>query len=106
MAAQVALFDHLPVDHRQRQHIFGDLVSFDSIPGSAIEAVQAFVATKLGVDASPTLQISTEGKLNAAGGLANADVSIKLEGVDWSHTSINSLISGADPTIKIDNNNS
>ena len=38
----------------------------------------------------------------AAGGLANADVTIKLEGNDWSHTSINSLISGADPTIKID----
>uniref|UniRef100_UPI000AB79FF9 immunoglobulin-like domain-containing protein n=1 Tax=Pseudomonas sp. NBRC 111124 TaxID=1661039 RepID=UPI000AB79FF9 len=53
-----------------------------------------------------TLQISTEGKLNAAGGLANADVSIKLEGVNWSNTTINSLISGADPTIKIDNNNS
>ena len=32
--------------------IFGDLVSFDSIPGSGIEAVQAFVATKLGVDTS------------------------------------------------------
>ncbi|WP_313741681.1 immunoglobulin-like domain-containing protein, partial [Pseudomonas sp.] len=52
-----------------------------------------------------TLQVSSEGKLNAAGGLANADVSIKLEGVNWSNTSINSLISGADPTIKIDNSN-
>ncbi len=58
------------------------------------------------VGGESTLQISTEGKLNAAGGLANADVSIKLEGVNWSNTSINSLISGADPTIKIDNNNS
>ncbi|MFL1553193.1 LapA family giant adhesin, partial [Pseudomonas sp. D47] len=54
------------------------------------------------VDGVSTLQVSTEGKLNAAGGLANADVTIKLEGNDWSHTSINSLISGADPTIKID----
>jgi surface adhesion protein len=52
-----------------------------------------------------TLQVSTEGKLNAAGGLANADVSIKLEGVNWSNTTINSLISGADPTIKVDNSN-
>ncbi|MFJ4445861.1 immunoglobulin-like domain-containing protein, partial [Pseudomonas sp. NPDC089422] len=58
------------------------------------------------VGGESTLQISTEGKLNAAGGLANADVSIKLEGVNWSNTTINSLISGADPTIKIDNNNS
>ena len=40
------------------------------------------------------------------GGLANADVSIKLEGVNWSNTTINSLISGGDPTIKIDNSNS
>ena len=54
------------------------------------------------VDGVSTLQISSEGKLNAAGGVANADVTIKLEGNDWSHTSINSLISGADPTIKID----
>lgn len=54
------------------------------------------------VDGVSTLQVSTEGKLNTAGGLANADVTIKLEGNDWSHTSINSLISGADPTIKID----
>ncbi|SDM70635.1 Hemolysin-type calcium-binding repeat-containing protein [Pseudomonas antarctica] len=54
------------------------------------------------VDGVSTLQVSTEGKLNTTGGLANADVTIKLEGNDWSHTSINSLISGADPTIKID----
>ncbi|WP_244973002.1 immunoglobulin-like domain-containing protein, partial [Pseudomonas edaphica] len=54
------------------------------------------------VEGVSTLQISSEGKLNAAGGLANADVTIKLEGNDWSHTSINSLITGADPTIKID----
>uniref|UniRef100_A0A923G4K2 Type I secretion C-terminal target domain-containing protein n=1 Tax=Pseudomonas urmiensis TaxID=2745493 RepID=A0A923G4K2_9PSED len=58
------------------------------------------------VGGESTLQISTEGKLNAAGGLANVDVSIKLEGVNWSNTTINSLISGADPTIKIDNSNS
>ncbi|RZI21179.1 LapA family giant adhesin [Pseudomonas orientalis] len=54
------------------------------------------------VEGVSTLQVSSEGKLNTAGGVANADVTIKLEGNDWSHTSINSLISGADPTIKID----
>ncbi|MBC3468846.1 type I secretion C-terminal target domain-containing protein, partial [Pseudomonas sp. RW10S2] len=53
-----------------------------------------------------TLQVSTEGKLNVAGDLANPDVSIQLEGVNWSNNSINSLISGSDPTIKIDNANS
>ncbi|QAX81503.1 retention module-containing protein [Candidatus Pseudomonas adelgestsugas] len=54
------------------------------------------------VDGVSTLQISSEGKLNASDSIANDDVTIKLEGNDWSHTSINSLISGADPTIKID----
>ncbi|MUF08323.1 LapA family giant adhesin, partial [Pseudomonas sp. CCM 7893] len=54
------------------------------------------------VDNVTTLQISSEGKLNAAGGVANADVTIKLEGNNWSGQTINSLISGADPTIKVD----
>lgn len=58
------------------------------------------------VDGVSTLQVSSEGKLNDAGNLANADVTIKLEGVNWSNTTINSLISGADPTIKIDHSNS
>ncbi|HKS13105.1 MAG TPA: immunoglobulin-like domain-containing protein [Pseudomonas sp.] len=58
------------------------------------------------VGGDSTVLVSTEGKLNAAGGLANADVTIKLEGVNWSNTTINSLISGADPTIKVDNSNS
>uniref|UniRef100_UPI000B0CBC07 type I secretion C-terminal target domain-containing protein n=1 Tax=Pseudomonas defluvii TaxID=1876757 RepID=UPI000B0CBC07 len=58
------------------------------------------------VDGVSTLQVSSEGKLNDAGNLANADVTIKLDGVNWSNTTINSLISGADPTIKIDHSNS
>src|SRR5690606_24919320 len=43
-------------------------------------------------DGSTTLQISSEGKLNTTGGLANADVTIKLEGVNWSNDTIKSLI--------------
>ena len=58
------------------------------------------------VEGTTTLQVSSEGKLNAAGGIANADVTIKLEGVNWSNTTINSLISGADPTIIIHNKDS
>ncbi|WP_409280818.1 type I secretion C-terminal target domain-containing protein [Pseudomonas defluvii] len=58
------------------------------------------------VDGVSTLQVSSEGKLNDAGNLAHADVTIKLDGVNWSNTTINSLISGADPTIKIDHSNS
>ncbi|WP_205300255.1 immunoglobulin-like domain-containing protein [Pantoea sp. Tr-811] len=51
------------------------------------------------VDGTSTLQVSSEGKFNAGG---TADVTIKLEGVNWSNTTVNSLISGADPTIKVD----
>ncbi|WP_442796278.1 immunoglobulin-like domain-containing protein, partial [Pseudomonas sp. LF19] len=58
------------------------------------------------VNGESTLQVSSEGKLNASGGLANADVTIKLEGVNWANTTINSLVTGADPTIKIDHSNS
>jgi len=58
------------------------------------------------VEGTTTLQVSSEGKLNAEGGIANADVTIKLEGVNWSNTTINSLISGADPTIIIHNKDS
>ncbi|WP_042141868.1 immunoglobulin-like domain-containing protein, partial [Pseudomonas parafulva] len=58
------------------------------------------------VEGTTTLQVSSEGKLNATGGLANVDVTIKLEGVNWSNQSINSLISGADPTIIIHNKDS
>ncbi|WP_341304952.1 retention module-containing protein [Pseudomonas sp. TMP25] len=51
-----------------------------------------------------TLLISTTGNLNAGGGAAaNADTSIELTGVNLSGSTINSLIAGADPLIKIDN---
>jgi len=75
----------------------------DLLQGEKASTIDNFLKITT-VDGSSTLQVSTEGKLNAAGGLANADVSIKLEGVNWSNTTINSLISGADPTIKVDNN--
>ncbi|MFJ2984239.1 immunoglobulin-like domain-containing protein, partial [Pseudomonas sp. NPDC087185] len=75
----------------------------DLLQGEKASTIDNFLKITT-VDGSSTLQVSTEGKLNAAGGLANADVTIKLEGVNWSNTTVNSLISGADPTIKIDNN--
>ena len=50
-----------------------------------------------------SLLISSTGQLNTGGAAAShADVTIKLEGMDLSSTSINSLIAGADPTIKVD----
>nr|WP_219859132.1 immunoglobulin-like domain-containing protein [Pseudomonas entomophila] len=82
----------------------GDRIDLrDLLQGEKASTIDNFLKITT-VDGSSTLQVSSEGKLNAAGGLANADVSIKLEGVNWSTSSINSLISGADPTIKIDNN--
>ncbi|MCX2688486.1 type I secretion C-terminal target domain-containing protein, partial [Pseudomonas sp. DCB_AW] len=77
-----------------------DLLQFEK--GSTIDNYLKITT----VDGTSTLQVSSEGKLNATGGLANADVTIKLEGVNWSNTSINSLISGGDPTIRIDNKDS
>ncbi|WP_178117605.1 immunoglobulin-like domain-containing protein, partial [Pseudomonas sp. ANT_H14] len=80
----------------------GDRIDLrDLLKGESDSSIDNFLKITT-VEGVSTLQVSSEGKLNATGGLANADVTIKLEGNDWSHTSINSLISGADPTIKID----
>ncbi|WP_283182431.1 retention module-containing protein [Pseudomonas svalbardensis] len=59
------------------------------------------------VDGVSSLQVSSAGKFNGADAAAAApDVTIKLEGNNWSSANINSLIAGSDPTIKIDHNNS
>ncbi|MBV4467397.1 LapA family giant adhesin, partial [Pseudomonas sp. SWRI79] len=58
------------------------------------------------VDGVSSLQVSSGGKFNGADAAAAApDVTIKLEGNNWSSASINSLIAGSDPTIKVDHNN-
>jgi Mg-chelatase subunit ChlD len=52
------------------------------------------------------LQVSTTGQFatnaTAAAAATTADVHIKVEGVTWSNAMVNSLVSGADPTIKVD----
>ncbi|WPP00031.1 retention module-containing protein [Pseudomonas sp. HR96] len=48
-----------------------------------------------------TLLVSSTGAFTAQGG-GTADVSIKLDGNNWSHTTINALVAGADPTVKVD----
>ncbi|WP_207267426.1 retention module-containing protein [Pseudomonas sp. FW300-N1B4] len=59
------------------------------------------------VDGVSSLQVSSGGKFNGAdAAAATPDVTIKLEGNNWSSASINSLIAGSDPTIKVDHNNS
>ncbi|MDO7904757.1 immunoglobulin-like domain-containing protein, partial [Pseudomonas sp. K1(2024)] len=90
-------------DFNQRE---GDRLDLrDLLQGEKASTIDNFLKITT-VNGESTLQVSSEGKLNASGGVANADVSIKLQGVDWSHSSINSLIAGADPIIKIDNANS
>ncbi|MGR4043956.1 type I secretion C-terminal target domain-containing protein [Pseudomonas sp. 910_21] len=84
----------------------GDRIDLrDLLQGESASTIDNFLKITT-VDGVSTLQVSSEGKLNAAGGLANADVTIKLEGNNWSNANINSLIAGSDPTIKIDHNNS
>ncbi|MCU7251966.1 LapA family giant adhesin, partial [Pseudomonas koreensis] len=59
------------------------------------------------VDGTSTLQVSSGGKFNSGdAAAATPDVTIKLEGNNWSSANIHNLIAGSDPTIKVDHNNS
>ncbi|CAI8862884.1 serralysin [Pseudomonas sp. IT-P294] len=59
------------------------------------------------VDGVSSLQVSSGGKFNSGdAAAATPDVTIKLEGNNWSSANIHSLIAGSDPTIKVDHNNS
>ncbi|UTL91325.1 LapA family giant adhesin [Pseudomonas fluorescens] len=71
----------------------------DLLQGETASTIDNYLKITTAADGTSTLQVSSEGKFNAGGG---ADVTIKLEGVNWSNTTVNSLISGADPTIKVD----
>ncbi|MEG2134128.1 immunoglobulin-like domain-containing protein, partial [Pseudomonas sp.] len=77
----------------------------DLLQGESASTIDKFLKITT-VNGESTLQVSSTGKLNDAGGINNADVTIKLEGVNWANTTINSLVTGADPTIKIDHSNS
>ncbi|KAA8739517.1 LapA family giant adhesin [Pseudomonas koreensis] len=59
------------------------------------------------VDGTSSLQVSSAGKFNSGdAAAATPDVTIKLEGNNWSSANIHNLIAGSDPTIKVDHNNS
>ncbi|SYX93119.1 Poly(beta-D-mannuronate) C5 epimerase 1 [Pseudomonas reidholzensis] len=58
------------------------------------------------VQGETVLQVSSDGKLNVNDGANHVDTTITLQGNNWSSSTINSLISGADPLIKVDSNNS
>ncbi|MBV7552581.1 retention module-containing protein [Pseudomonas sp. PDM28] len=59
------------------------------------------------VDGVSSLQVSSTGQFNSGNAAAaTPDVTIKLEGNNWSSANLHNLIAGSDPTIKIDHNNS
>ncbi|WP_445571046.1 retention module-containing protein [Pseudomonas sp. E102] len=85
----------------------GDRIDLrDLLQGETGSTIDHFLKIST-VDGVSSLQVSTTGQFNAANGAAaTPDVTIKLEGNNWSNINLNSLIAGSDPTIKIDHNNS
>jgi surface adhesion protein len=74
----------------------------DLLQGEKGSTIDSFLKIGTATDGSSQLLVSSTGSLNNTG--SNADLTIKLEGVQFSSsTTINSLIAGGDPTIKIDN---
>ncbi|MFJ5300085.1 type I secretion C-terminal target domain-containing protein [Pseudomonas sp. NPDC088368] len=76
----------------------------DLLQNESDATIDNFLKLTTAADGSAQLAVSSTGQLNAAGGLANADVTIKLDNVHFSSsTTINSLIAGGDAaTIKVD----
>ncbi|WP_434570446.1 retention module-containing protein [Pseudomonas sp. Z3-8] len=84
----------------------GDRIDLrDLLQGETGSTIDHFLKIST-VDGVSSLQVSTTGQFNAANTAATPDVTIKLEGNNWSNINLNSLIAGSDPTIKIDHNNS
>ncbi|WPN63798.1 retention module-containing protein [Pseudomonas sp. P9_35] len=85
----------------------GDRIDLrDLLQGESGSTIDHFLKIST-VDGVSSLQVSTSGQFNAANGAAaTPDVTIKLEGNNWSNVNLNSLIAGSDPTIKVDHNNS
>ncbi|MGR4976638.1 LapA family giant adhesin, partial [Pseudomonas sp. LARHCG127] len=85
----------------------GDRIDLrDLLQGETGSTIDHFLKIST-VDGVSSLQVSTSGQFNGANGAAaTPDVTIKLEGNNWSNVNLNSLIAGSDPTIKVDHNNS
>ncbi|UZE18191.1 retention module-containing protein [Pseudomonas sp. B21-054] len=85
----------------------GDRIDLrDLLQGETGSTIDHFLKIST-VDGVSSLQVSTTGQFNGANGAAaTPDVTIKLEGNNWSNVNLNSLIAGSDPTIKVDHNNS
>ncbi|MBT2341016.1 LapA family giant adhesin, partial [Pseudomonas fluorescens] len=84
----------------------GDRIDLrDLLQGESGSTIDHFLKIST-VDGVSSLQVSSAGQFNTGNAAATPDVTIKLEGNNWSNINLNSLIAGSDPTIKIDHNNS
>ncbi|WP_413793513.1 retention module-containing protein [Pseudomonas sp. N4] len=84
----------------------GDRIDLrDLLQGESGSTIDHFLKIST-VDGVSSLQVSTSGQFNTGNAAATPDVTIKLEGNNWSNVNLNSLIAGSDPTIKVDHNNS
>ncbi|WP_095151683.1 retention module-containing protein [Pseudomonas sp. Irchel s3b5] len=82
----------------------GDRIDLrDLLQGETGSTIDNFLKiTEAGV-----LQVSSTGQFNSGNAAAaTPDVTIKLEGNNWSSANLHNLIAGSDPTIKVDHNNS
>ncbi|WP_285421006.1 LapA family giant adhesin [Pseudomonas sp. efr-133-TYG-5] len=85
----------------------GDRIDLrDLLQGETGSTIDNFLKIST-VDGVSSLQVSSAGKFNSGdAAAATPDVTIKLEGNNWSTANIHNLIAGSDPTIKVDHNNS
>ncbi|WP_445181324.1 LapA family giant adhesin [Pseudomonas sp. McL0111] len=85
----------------------GDRIDLrDLLQGETGSTIDNFLKIST-VDGVSSLQVSSGGKFNSGdAAAATPDVTIKLEGNNWSTANIHNLIAGSDPTIKVDHNNS
>ncbi|MGE8188627.1 immunoglobulin-like domain-containing protein [Pseudomonas sp. NPDC086278] len=85
----------------------GDRIDLrDLLQGESGSTIDNFLKIST-VDGVSSLQVSSGGKFNSGdAAAATPDVTIKLEGNNWSTANLHSLIAGSDPTIKVDHNNS
>ncbi|QZP34622.1 retention module-containing protein [Pseudomonas sp. DR48] len=85
----------------------GDRIDLrDLLQGESGSTIDNFLKITT-VDGVSSLQVSSGGKFNSGdAAAATPDVTIKLDGNNWSSANIHSLIAGSDPTIKVDHNNS
>ncbi|MBI3904027.1 MAG: type I secretion C-terminal target domain-containing protein, partial [Pseudomonas fluorescens] len=85
----------------------GDRIDLrDLLQGETGSTIDNFLKIST-VDGVSSLQVSSAGQFNSGNAAAaTPDVTIKLEGNNWSSANLHNLIAGSDPTIKVDHNNS